>query len=151
MSIIMSTFMSIFSVRIHKDQSFAPFKNFVFRYFIIPVCLLLCSFHVFIQCSALLWTFSAPWLPSIYSFGFILLLLLTLNLYLCQSWAQQLEDKANESQPSNKAEKEKLKKVQSKARNTLRKLLRLSATLGNGSGEYGIVSEADVEVRRSTV
>ena len=59
-----------------------------------------------------------------------------------------MENKANESQPQNKAEKEKLKKVQSKARNTLRKLLRLSATLGHGSGEYGIVTEADVEVRK---
>ena len=44
-----------------------------------------------------------------------------------------------------------MKKVQSKARNTLRKLLRLSATKGNGSGEYGIVSEADVEVRTTNV
>ena len=63
-----------------------------------------------------------------------------------QVWSQDLEDKANASQPKDKAEKEKLKKLQSKARNTLRKLLRLSSTLGHGSGEYGVVSEADVEV-----
>lgn len=57
-----------------------------------------------------------------------------------------MENKAKELLPSGKADKEKLKKLQSKARNTLRKLLKQSAVLGHGSGEYGIITEADVEV-----
>eukprot|EP00286_Rhodomonas_abbreviata_P006958 CAMPEP_0181330972 /NCGR_PEP_ID=MMETSP1101-20121128/24224_1 /TAXON_ID=46948 /ORGANISM="Rhodomonas abbreviata, Strain Caron Lab Isolate" /LENGTH=508 /DNA_ID=CAMNT_0023440343 /DNA_START=21 /DNA_END=1544 /DNA_ORIENTATION=+ len=44
-----------------------------------------------------------------------------------------------------KAEKEKLKKAVSKCRNILKKLLRFSATMGNGSGEYGILTDAEVE------
>jgi len=39
-----------------------------------------------------------------------------------------------------------LKKNQSKQRNILRKLLRFSASLGNSSGEYGIISANDVEL-----
>lgn len=45
----------------------------------------------------------------------------------------------------SKEEKEKLKKAISKCRNILRKLLRHSATLGHGSGEYGIVTADEVE------
>jgi hypothetical protein len=45
-----------------------------------------------------------------------------------------------------KADKEKMKKAQSNARNVLRKLLRASAAQGHGEGEYGIVSSADVEL-----
>jgi DnaJ homolog subfamily C member 2 len=65
-----------------------------------------------------------------------------------KAWAQKEEDeaKAREGAPLTKADKEKLKKNESKARNTFRKLLRTSATLGHGSGEYGIVSEQDVEI-----
>jgi hypothetical protein len=36
--------------------------------------------------------------------------------------------------------------AESKARNILKKLLRISAAKGQGSGEYGIITEADVEI-----
>lgn len=63
-----------------------------------------------------------------------------------KEWAANLEAQENERQNANKMDKEKLKKAQSKARNILRKLLRASAELGHGSGEYGVVSTADVEL-----
>lgn len=63
-----------------------------------------------------------------------------------KDWAEKLEQEEREKQSANKMDKEKLKKAQSKARNILRKLLRFSAELGHGSGEYGVVSAADVEL-----
>ena len=63
-----------------------------------------------------------------------------------KAWAQQLEEQAKEALPKTKEEKEKIKKKASTARNSLRKLLRLTAAGGHGSGEYGIATEADVEV-----
>jgi DnaJ family protein C protein 2 len=63
-----------------------------------------------------------------------------------KDWAEKLEQEEREKQAANKMDKEKLKKAQSKARNILRKLLRFSAELGQGSGEYGIISTADVEL-----
>ncbi len=61
-------------------------------------------------------------------------------------WADELEAADRDAKAANKVDREKLKKLQSKARNTLRKLLRASAALGHGSGEYGILSTADVEL-----
>ena len=61
-------------------------------------------------------------------------------------WVESLETEFQNKNNLNKVEKEKLKKNQSNARNILRKLLRISATKGHGSGEYGIVTTADVEV-----
>lgn len=61
-----------------------------------------------------------------------------------KAWNEAEEAKASEG--LSKADKEKLKKAVSKCRNILRKLLRFSATLGNGSGEYGILTEAEVEL-----
>lgn len=63
-----------------------------------------------------------------------------------KAWAERLEAEEKERQAANKVDKEKLKKAQSKARNIFRKLLRASADLGHGSGEYGFVSMADVEL-----
>ena len=63
-----------------------------------------------------------------------------------KAWAQAQEDQAKEALPKTKEEKEKIKKKASTARNTLRKLLRLTAAAGHGSGEYGVATEADVEV-----
>jgi hypothetical protein len=65
---------------------------------------------------------------------------------LSKAWAQKLEDDAKEALPKTKEEKEKIKKKASTARNTLKKLLRATAAAGQGSGEYGIVTEAEVEV-----
>jgi DnaJ family protein C protein 2 len=45
----------------------------------------------------------------------------------------------------SKAEKEKVKKAVSKCRNILKKLLRFSAAMGGDKGEYGVLSEAEVE------
>jgi DnaJ family protein C protein 2 len=63
-----------------------------------------------------------------------------------KAWAEQQETEEREKQAANKQDKEKLKKAQSKARNILRKLLRFSADLGHGSGEYGIISMTEVEL-----
>lgn len=61
-----------------------------------------------------------------------------------KAWNEAEEAKAGEG--LSKADKEKLKKAISKCRNIIRKLLRFSATLGHGSGEYGILTEAEVEL-----
>lgn len=63
-----------------------------------------------------------------------------------KEWAEKQEEEDRQTKAANKMDREKLKKLQSKHRNTLRKLLRGSAALGHGSGEYGIVSTADVEL-----
>lgn len=61
-----------------------------------------------------------------------------------KAWAEAEEAKAGGD--LSKADKEKLKKAVSKCRNILRKLLRFSAVAGHGSGEYGILTEAEVEL-----
>lgn len=63
-----------------------------------------------------------------------------------KAWHEAQEAAADARKGMSKAEKEKLKKLQSNARNILRKLFRASATQGNGEGEYGILSAADVEL-----
>jgi DnaJ family protein C protein 2 len=64
-----------------------------------------------------------------------------------KAWAAQQEIEANEIKNMTKEAKEKLKKAQSNARNILRKLLRVTASLGHGGGrEYGILSDADAEL-----
>jgi DnaJ family protein C protein 2 len=63
-----------------------------------------------------------------------------------KEWSDKLEAADKELKAANKVDREKLKKQQSKARNSLKKLLRHSATLGHGSGEYGILTVADVEL-----
>ena len=64
-----------------------------------------------------------------------------------KAWDEQMEKEALDKKSLSKAEKEKLKKAESKARNILRKLLRLTATKGMGSnGEYGILTDAEVEI-----
>lgn len=63
-----------------------------------------------------------------------------------KAWSEALEIEEKEKSSANKMDKEKLKKAQSKARNILRKLLRFSAEMGQGSGEYGVISTADVEL-----
>ena len=65
-----------------------------------------------------------------------------------KAWAEEkaIDSNADSKAELSKAEKEKLKKAQSKVRNTLRKLLRTTAELGHGSGEYGIISEVDLEI-----
>lgn len=63
-----------------------------------------------------------------------------------RAWAEQQEAEERERQNISKAEKEKIKKAQSKGRNILRKLLRFSAELGHGSGEYGIISSNDLDL-----
>mmetsp|Transcript_6589 Transcript_6589/g.11060 ORF Transcript_6589/g.11060 Transcript_6589/m.11060 type:complete len:519 (+) Transcript_6589:58-1614(+) len=60
-------------------------------------------------------------------------------------WADA-QDVAAGGGEMTKAEKEKFKKAVSKCRNILRKLLRHSATLGQGGGEYGILTDAEVEL-----
>ena len=64
------------------------------------------------------------------------------------AWAEALEAAEREKRgAATKADKEKMKKQQSRCRNTLRKLLRASAARGHGSGgEYGILSEEEVDV-----
>lgn len=58
---------------------------------------------------------------------------------------KEAEDK--ERRESSKVDREKMKKLQSKARNIFRKLLRQTSTLGLGSfGEYGILSLDDAEL-----
>eukprot|EP01036_Dinobryon_divergens_P023927 gene23927-32325_t len=60
---------------------------------------------------------------------------------------EKLEEEEKAKKAAGKMDKERLKKLQSKLRNTLRKQLRFTATLGLGSeGEYGILSAADVEI-----
>lgn len=61
-----------------------------------------------------------------------------------KAWSEAADAAASEG--LTKADKEKLKKAVSKCRNILRKLLRFTATLGHGSGEYGILTEAEVEL-----
>lgn len=64
-----------------------------------------------------------------------------------KAWAAQQEQEAAEARNLSKEAKEKLKKAQSNARNILRKLLRITATLGHGGGrEYGILSDAEAEL-----
>lgn len=64
-----------------------------------------------------------------------------------QKWNDECEAVETEKRGgSSKAEKEKVKKAASKCRNILKKLLRFSSSLGNGSGEYGIVTTEECEV-----
>lgn len=63
-----------------------------------------------------------------------------------KAWAEEQEAAERERLAASKADKEKLKKAQAKARNILRKLLRYTAELGHGSGEYGVVSSNDLEL-----
>jgi hypothetical protein len=62
-----------------------------------------------------------------------------------RAWAEKEEEIAREAAKASKQDKEKLKKAMSKARNTLRKLLRGTAEKGLGAGEYGLVSADDME------
>ena len=59
-----------------------------------------------------------------------------------KAWAEAQDA----SEGMTKADKEKMKKAVSKCRNILRKLLRFSAAAGHGSGEYGILSNDEVEL-----
>lgn len=62
------------------------------------------------------------------------------------AWNEKLEAEYLERKgATTKEAKEKLKKKQSAARNTLRKLFRASAAQGHGEGEYGFVTAANVE------
>ena len=61
-----------------------------------------------------------------------------------KAWSDAQEAQASEG--VSKADKEKLKKAISKCRNTLRKLLRNTASAGHGSGEYGILTTDEVEL-----
>ena len=64
-----------------------------------------------------------------------------------RQWSEGLEIEIKERKGTTKEDREKLKKLQSKVRNTFRKLLRASAILGHGTeGEYGYLSEANVEL-----
>lgn len=65
-----------------------------------------------------------------------------------KEWAAAQEREIQEQKSLSKADREKIKKQQSNARNILRKLLRASAAKGHGTAgnEYGILSNADVEV-----
>jgi len=63
-----------------------------------------------------------------------------------KAWDEAAEAAVQEKAATAKADREKQKKLKSNARNVLRKLLRHTATLGQGSGEYGIVSAPDVEL-----
>jgi DnaJ family protein C protein 2 len=63
-----------------------------------------------------------------------------------KEWAERMETEERERQAALKVDKEKLKKAMAKGRNILRKLLRFSAEMGRGSGEYGILSSNDVEL-----
>ena len=70
---------------------------------------------------------------------------------LSKAWSQRLEDEAQAKKGATKEDREKLKKAQSKARNTFRKLLRATATLSLGDipkagGEYGFLADKDVEL-----
>jgi DnaJ homolog subfamily C member 2 len=61
-----------------------------------------------------------------------------------KAWSEEQDAQANEG--TSKADKEKIKKAISKCRNILRKLLRFSAAAGQGSGEYGILTDSEVEL-----
>jgi DnaJ family protein C protein 2 len=63
-----------------------------------------------------------------------------------KAWVEAEELAAKEAKSASKEVKDKLKKAQSKARNIFKKLLRISAAQGHGSGEYGCVSVPDVEL-----
>lgn len=63
-----------------------------------------------------------------------------------KAWVEAEELAAKEAKSASKEVKDKLKKAQSKSRNILKKLLRISATKGYGSGEFGCVSAVDVEL-----
>lgn len=62
------------------------------------------------------------------------------------AWMNAQEQEVLAKNSMSKADKEKLKKNQSNARNIFKKLLRASAAQGNGSGEYGVLAAADVEI-----
>lgn len=68
------------------------------------------------------------------------------TLAAATEWNNQQEAEFQAKNSLSKADKEKLKKNQSNARNILRKLLRASAAQGHGSGEYGILTAADVDI-----
>lgn len=59
--------------------------------------------------------------------------------------AEQAELEAKEAANASKADREKMKKVMSKARNILRKLLRHTAVIGLGDGAYGILTDEEQE------
>jgi DnaJ family protein C protein 2 len=62
------------------------------------------------------------------------------------AWIEGEETALKEAKSDSKAEREKLKKKTSAARNLLKKLLRATATLGLGDkGEYGIITEAELD------
>ena len=64
-----------------------------------------------------------------------------------REWSEALETEIRERKGTTKEDREKLKKAQSKARNTFRKLLRASAALGFGpDAEYGFLSADNVEL-----
>lgn len=63
-----------------------------------------------------------------------------------KAWADKEEADERDRQNALKADKEKIKKAQAKARNILRKLLRITAEQGQGSGEYGVISSADLDL-----
>ena len=72
-----------------------------------------------------------------------------------KAWSDALEASANGGKTLSKEEKEKLKKAQSKARNTFRKLIRTTATLGLGGDvndkEYGRLTEKQVDLLCNSV
>lgn len=59
--------------------------------------------------------------------------------------AEQAELEAKEAATASKADREKMKKIMSKARNILRKLLRHTAVIGLGDGAYGILTDEEQE------
>ncbi len=62
------------------------------------------------------------------------------------AWIESEETAFKEAKADSKAEREKLKKKTSAARNLLKKLLRASASLGHGDkGEYGILTDVELE------
>lgn len=64
-----------------------------------------------------------------------------------KAWAEAAEAVESEKRgTATKADKDRMKKNMSRHRNVLRKLLRHSAAMGQGSGEYGIISADEVEV-----
>ena len=69
-----------------------------------------------------------------------------------KEWSEKEENEAKEKKGLTKEDREKLKKLQSKARNTFRKLLRVTSTFDTLEGgstttkdEYGFLSTKDVE------
>ncbi len=62
------------------------------------------------------------------------------------AWIEREDGAFKAAKADSKAEREKLKKKTSAARNLLKKLLRASASLGHGDkGEYGIISEGELD------